>query len=169
MNIIRKILLAGFLVLSACSANEHWKDLPKPAPMARFTLLEGGYVPLESYRGKVVMLAFWGAWCSASKSLVRGLNELSHETDPARVAYLAVSIDKIEEKERYLGVIQSTPLDKLEHAFSGNEGYDEAFNAFSCTDVPHLFIIDELGNVVDHSRSSSNARDYLIERGLLKD
>ncbi len=58
------ILLAGGLLLCVAAGcaqtrfNNRWKN--KPAPDFELTTLEGGKARLSAYRGKPVLLTFWG-------------------------------------------------------------------------------------------------------------
>ena len=64
-----------------------------------FTLvnLEGQKVTLSSYKGKVVVLNFWGTWCEPCKSEMPSLNAFYLEYRGKGLVVLAVSIDQSEE------------------------------------------------------------------------
>src|ERR1700690_2361586 len=65
-----------------------------------FTLtnLEGQKVTLSSYRGKVVVLNFWGTWCEPCKAEMPSLNKLYLEYRDKGLVVLAISIDQSEQK-----------------------------------------------------------------------
>jgi peroxiredoxin len=67
------------------------------APDFTLTNLEGQKVTLSSYRGKVVVLNFWGTWCEPCKAEMPSLNKLYLEHRDKGLAVLAISIDPSEQ------------------------------------------------------------------------
>ncbi len=91
------------LSLSACSgldtSVEAAASTVKPAsqrkPAPDFTLQDsrGAMVKLSSYRGKVVLLDFWGTWCGPCKIEIPWFMEFEQELKPRGFAVLGVSMD----------------------------------------------------------------------------
>jgi hypothetical protein len=170
INKIFNILTIGLLIVfSACSSSEYGGVIPRKAPSARFLLLDGSYIPLEAYSGRVVILSFWGVFCSSSKAKLERLNEMASRVNPQKVVFLAASVDKLDDEAELFSYIKEEPIDNVIHAFSGNEGKDEAFVAFEGEDVPQIFIIDPRGTVVAKDTGSGFVEDYLEENNLFLD
>ncbi len=141
----------GFMSLVGCGASSvsvGKQFLNKPAPYAKFTMLDGDLVSLEEIKGKDVVIAFWATWCHRSTPVMEKLNRYALRFKGRNdVVFLAVSVDKAEklskvnERAEYLGGFR--------HAFSGNEAYDEAWQAFQGTDLPYIIVMDKTGRVVD--------------------
>jgi len=168
MKTLNKLVLVVLIFgLLACSSTTAGGKVPRPMPQTRIELLNGGYTPLLAYRGNPLVLVFWASSCSASKSMIKELNQLAGKIDPARVNFLAVSLDKPKDYDQLLGMIRGTPLDKLQHAYSGNEGDDEAFIAFQGEDIPQLFVISPQGVILAHERDTTFVEEYLRQQGLL--
>jgi len=76
------------------------KNRPKIGEVApKFSLktLDGKEIKLEDYRGKVVLLYFWGTWCSPCVASTPGLKKLYEELSQYDgFAMIALAIDKDE-------------------------------------------------------------------------
>jgi peroxiredoxin len=152
------------LFLGGC-APDGAQLLGRPAPETRFTLLEGDYIALKSYRGKTVVVAFWAQWCTSSGPTVKRLQELAATLDRDDVVFLAASLDEVKDVGKLKDRIVFQRLDELEHAFSGNAGGDEAFIAFEGRTLPYVVIIDPAGTVRATGHSDSVVRRYLEAPG----
>lgn len=152
----------------ACSSGDYAFDVNRAAPFTRFQLLNGEYVPLVAFEKKIVAILFWGSWCRHSRKALPAFAEIAHEVaGNGDIQFLAVSVDGESDADEVLALTRELPKGNLQHAFSGNEGQDEAFIAFQGKSVPLLFVIDEAGTVVAKGRSASVLEDYLESRGLL--
>ena len=65
-------------------------------------LLEDGKVNIENYRGKAVVINFWGTWCGPCKSELVHFNELAEEYSDSVVFLLVHSTDKAEDPVSYV-------------------------------------------------------------------
>ncbi len=62
------MVIGGFIALLAFGFTRNPKEIPspligKPAPSFTLSLLNGGTLSLEAFRGKVVVVNFWASWC----------------------------------------------------------------------------------------------------------
>ncbi|TCW37579.1 peroxiredoxin [Laceyella sacchari] len=56
--------LVGYALYQSVAQGEGNRPEPgRPAPVFQLTTLDGKEVSLEDYKGKAVMLNFWGSWC----------------------------------------------------------------------------------------------------------
>ena len=61
---VAAIFSAGVLAFSGCQVSvPNQPSTLKDEPQVTFKDLEGKDVPLASFKGKVVLLNFWGTWC----------------------------------------------------------------------------------------------------------
>ncbi len=95
-------LLLAFLLLSSCSAPQHTlTPLPKPqgeeakigVPAPDFTMsdLKGESVSLSSFKGKPVIVAFWGMGCPACIEEMSVFQDV-YSNYAGRVVILAVNV-----------------------------------------------------------------------------
>jgi thiol-disulfide isomerase/thioredoxin len=59
----------------------------------------GEEINLDAFKGKVVLLDFWGTWCAACRVSLPLLKDLASKVDPAKVAI--VSIDEGDSRENW--------------------------------------------------------------------
>ncbi|MBI5449753.1 MAG: TlpA family protein disulfide reductase [Gammaproteobacteria bacterium] len=68
-------------------------QLDRPFPALVVHDLDGGALPLDSYRGRVVILNVWATWCGPCRKELPGLDRLSARLDPQRFAVIGLSVD----------------------------------------------------------------------------
>lgn len=107
---LRRLLAAATLMGVLCGCDD---GAPKPVPekaaaaapapaasaeprLAGLALrrLDGGTDPIESFRGKVVVLNIWATWCGPCRREMPGLDRLARSLEPDRFAVLGLSIDE---------------------------------------------------------------------------
>ncbi len=154
------ITLSICALLGACSVSSPSSTMVgKPAPLTHFFTLDGSQVSLDSYRKSTVVLLFWAQWCSRSQSIIREIAEFA-DSHPRNVRFVAVDIDKVEKLDALKTLINEAQLQSLDHMFSGNDVYDEAYAAFDVGEVPTVFILTPDGRVVRHGTSFSVLEEY---------
>lgn len=62
-------------------------------PTLVLTDFSGHRVPLDDYRGRVVVLNVWATWCAPCRKELPGLERLHRQLDPSRFAVLGLSVD----------------------------------------------------------------------------
>jgi thiol-disulfide isomerase/thioredoxin len=69
------------------------------APEFSVKTAAGDTINLDTLRGKVVLLDFWGAWCTPCRQTIPLLKQMAEQFDPAKVAF--VSVDEHDPKETW--------------------------------------------------------------------
>ena len=64
-----------------------------PAPEVTFKDLDGKDVPLESYKGKVVLVNFWATWCEPCQIEIPWLIEMQQKYSSRGFTILGVDVD----------------------------------------------------------------------------
>ena len=72
---------------------------PIPAPEWTLPAIENaeGELSLSQFKGKITYIDFWASWCGPCRLSLPALNKLHAEFDAAKVQFVAVSIDVVEE------------------------------------------------------------------------
>ncbi len=65
----------------------------KPVPAITFTNLDGAPVTLSSFRGRVVLINFWGTWCAPCLKEIPELVRLSRDLTPHGLEVVGIAVD----------------------------------------------------------------------------
>ena len=114
------------------------------APDFTLTNLEGQKVTLSSYRGKVVVLNFWGTWCEPCKAEMPSLNKLYLEHRDKGLVVLAISIDPSEQNVKSFISHKGYSIPVL--IDNNKEVYFDTYGLFG---LPVSVIIDRDGTIVE--------------------
>lgn len=133
------LLFAGMAGLQHLRAPEVQTEEGGLAPS--FTLLntEGMPVRLEDFRGKDVIVNFWGTWCGPCRAELPGLNRFAKKNP--EVVMLGIAIDsgdwkKLAQEKKRLAI--SFPVLEARSAVS---------RAYGVRSLPSTFHIDEDGHL----------------------
>ncbi|MFO7166853.1 MAG: TlpA disulfide reductase family protein [Chloroflexota bacterium] len=116
----------------------------RPAPAIALPALDGGTVHLSDFRGRVVLVNFWGTWCEPCKEETPALQAAYQELRDEGLVILGVNLRRQEPDETAIraflqqyGVTYPTLLDV--------DG--EAARQFQIAPIPTSYFIDPAGNI----------------------
>ncbi len=89
------VMIAAVLLFAQCDSTS---TKSVPAPNFRFPDLDGKYVSLDDYRGKVVLVNIWATWCPPCVAETPALEKLNNMFRDDDFKLLAVSIDESGER-----------------------------------------------------------------------
>jgi thiol-disulfide isomerase/thioredoxin len=112
------------------------------APEFSAKLSTGEEVNLDTLRGKVVLLDFWGTWCEPCRVSLPLLKDLASKVDPAKVAI--ISIDEYDAKPKWEQFIQSNGM-KWGQVYDGDL---TLHNAFGVDGFPRYYILSKDGIIL---------------------
>lgn len=113
------------------------------APEFSAKLKSGEEVNLDTLKGKVVLLDFWGTWCEPCRISLPLLKELVAKVDPARVAI--ISINEYDPKPKWEQFVQ-------ENGMTWGQAYDDDLslhNAFHVDGFPRYYILSKDGIILN--------------------
>ncbi len=76
----------------AGSPGTTWYQRGPYVPSVSGALVGGGQASLDRYRGHVVVLNFWGSWCTPCRAEAPSLAQLARQFQPSGVRFLGVDI-----------------------------------------------------------------------------
>jgi thiol-disulfide isomerase/thioredoxin len=134
----------------------------KQAPEIDGVGFDGKPLKLSDYRGKVVVLVFWGSWCSPCMAMVPHERDLAERLKGKPFALLGVDCEDSKDTARAVmarermtwpnwfdGAVHAGTIAKLYHVLS----------------FPRLYIIDPSG-VIRHKSSGGAAIDDIVDKLL---
>lgn len=138
----------------------------KPAPEISGSDTRGERINLSDYRGKYVLLAFWGSWCPHCSELMPRLDQLL--TDPKKNPnwdILGITIDT--EKEAVIKTIKEK--DYHFRNIADDKGWDTpAALAYGVTATPTFVFIDPEGIIIAKPSTLFEIIDLLQTYGLIE-
>lgn len=115
------------------------------APKVSGTTLTGQHLSLAAYRGDVVVLNFWGSWCSPCRHEAPALGTLARQLQPSGVRF--IGIDILDEPDSALAFMQTFRIGYP----SLNDPSDEIALEFRSTvppaAIPTTLVIDREGRI----------------------
>jgi thiol-disulfide isomerase/thioredoxin len=136
----------GVNFVSGNGSSSYFKPGSRPgAPAVSGTTLSGARLSLSSYRGKVVVLNFWGSWCAPCRSEAPTLAVLAEQYRSKGVQFVGVDIrDSAASAEAF---VQNFGISYP----SLNDPGDEIALAFRGTvppaAIPSTLVIDRSGHI----------------------
>jgi len=118
---------------------------------------------LKDYRGKIVLLDFWGTWCSPCVKELPTLERLKQKYEPRGVVFLSIHTpdDGIEQIRHFLKFKKLTLVSGTDEDAGKQVNLREGVtaNRYGVEGYPTLVMIDREGNVVFHNGIDS--KEYI--------
>jgi peroxiredoxin len=116
------------------------------APDITAKSLTGSTINLSSYRGKTLVLNFWGSWCAPCRAEARTLAYLSREYGSKGVAFLGDDVE--DNPQSGLAFESSYSITYPSINDPGSSVAQEFYKVAPVNDTPTTIVIDKTGHVV---------------------
>ena len=137
--------LALALTLLAAPAYSLCVEVGKPLPDVSIPSLDGGKVALSSFRGKIVLLAFWASWCPRCEEELTFLEGI-YKTSPD-IVVVAINQESQNVSKAHVDRIRDTLKDwKIQFPVLLDKDLN-AWNKFCMNALPTSIILDKKGVV----------------------
>ena len=103
----------------------------------------GAEINLDTLKGKVVLLDFWGTWCAPCRASLSPLKDLAAKVDPGKVAI--ISIDEGDSKEKWERFIRENGMN-WPQVYDGDQSL---YRAFAVDGFPRYFILGKDGTILE--------------------
>jgi thiol-disulfide isomerase/thioredoxin len=123
---------------------------------------------LSDYQGKVVVVDVWATWCAPCRKQFPFLKALEKKMQGKEVVFIAITIDKEKDKDKWKSMIVSENLQGVQ-LFAGDN--DRILKEdYKIKAIPRYMVIDKKGNIVsvDAPRPDSPELQALLEKELRK-
>lgn len=141
-----------FELLETSYDKEHatYVSVQKGAPSPKFTYPDnnGNEVSLDDLKGKYVYIDVWATWCGPCKVEIPHLKEIDDAFKGKDIAFVSLSIDKPEHKEKWLKMIEDEQLQGIQ-IIAENAFNSEFITAYNINAIPRFILLDKEGNILD--------------------
>lgn len=150
-GLIMKIIVAILLILSNAMLNAQTTDSEYPdAPDWTLNKQNGEVVSFEDYKGKPLIITFWGTWCPFCKKLHPGLEKVRAKYAAQGLEIIAISVNEP------IGADPAGSLKKRGINFETLvEGDDVAISEFEIMGTPSTVFISPDGKIVGSTMESN--------------
>jgi thiol-disulfide isomerase/thioredoxin len=132
------------------------------APEFSAKLKTGEEVDLDTLKGKVVLLDFWGTWCEPCRVSLPLLKDLAAKVDPAKVAI--ISIDEYDAKPKWEQFVQANGM-------TWGQVYDADWtlhNAFRVDGFPRYYILSKDGIILQEFKGWNQNGEATINDAIMQ-
>ncbi|TWU07049.1 Thiol-disulfide oxidoreductase ResA [Symmachiella macrocystis] len=136
----------------------------KVAPEIDGEDLDGKRMTLSSYRGKVVVLCFWGTWCKPCIKMLPHHNELVAKHQDDTFAFLGVATDK--DREKIDKTVKSQGI-RWQNWWDGGDSGHPISEKWSINQWPTIIVLDHKG-IIRHKHLVGEQLDAAVA-GLLNE
>ena len=140
------LLTSGSSTASATNMVEYQAGQRPLAPNLTGKSLTGTSLNLSSYRGKVVVLNFWGSWCSPCRDEAALFAGLSQQDAPKGVVFLGDDVG-----DTPANALAFTSSQRITYPSFNDPGYAvvaQISQVVPVHDTPTTVVIDKTGHVV---------------------
>lgn len=151
------ILVAiGFILyVSVAKDGEKVVKVGDKAPLFELKNLEGEKVALSDYKGKGVILNFWGTWCNPCKEEMPDLNRMNKIYHSKGVEVLTVHVkDSPQQIKQFF-----SELPEEVELMVALDGSGDVMRAYNANDLPNTYIIDKNGIIKAHHKGQMSRAD----------
>jgi len=143
----RKFALTALITLLAVSLSTNSFAAVKigdPAPDFSLDDINGKMVSLSTFRGKVVLLNFWGTFCPPCRAEMPSLNRVYLDLKDKGFTIIGLSVDRSEEPVRSL-----VSSNRIEFPIAIDKGKDVYYKKYATFALPLTYLIDKRGVVTE--------------------
>lgn len=140
--------LITFYVSNYPSEHYNFTSLKKgqPSPKFNYPDINGKNVSLDDLKGKYVYVDVWATWCGPCKREIPFLKELDEEYKGKDLAIVSLSIDKMENKDKWLKMVKEQQLQGIQ-ILADKDWNSEFVTSYNITGIPRFILIDPEGNI----------------------
>ena len=109
---------------------------------------EGDELALKDVLGKYTIVDFWASWCRPCRQENPNVVKLYNKYHDKGLNIISVSLDRPEEKDRWLQAIENDKMDWY-HVSNLKYWQDPIVRQYGITAIPATYLLDEKGIIID--------------------
>lgn len=142
--------LLNFFETNYESEHRNYVGLNKGDPSPSFDYEDqfGKNVSLGDLKGKYVYIDVWATWCAPCKREIPFLKEMDEAYKGKDIAFVSLSIDKLEQKEKWLQMIKDEELKGIQ-LIADKDWNSDFVTAYNIKGIPRFILVDKEGNIIN--------------------
>lgn len=132
-------------------------------PFAAKELLSGKMLDLKQYRGKYVMIDFWGTWCKPCVEEIPELLKLYARADTSRIEFISIAGE--DSQERVRNFLKKTPMSWPQIV---SDSTNKLVESYHIQGYPTTFLLAPEGKIVDVGLRRHRLEAKLLELNCIK-
>lgn len=153
-------VLGTVVVLFVCSNAAYAVDTGDVSPEFSLPSNKGPTVSLSQFKGKLIYLDVWAAWCPTCKQSLTWMQEMQRKYGQQGFQVVAINVD--ENREKALAALRDAGVDLLV-GFDPEGSVPSLYNVES---MPTSYLIDVGGKVLSVHRGFDEKDKYEIEKQI---
>ena len=126
------------------------------SPKFNYPDINGKNVSLDDLKGKYVYVDVWATWCGPCKREIPHLKKLDQEFKGKNIAIVSLSIDKMEDKAKWLKMVKDENLGGIQ-IMADKDWNSDFVKAYNIRGIPRFILIDKEGKILnDNAPRPSN-------------
>ncbi len=126
------------------------------SPKFNYPDINGKNVSLDDLKGKYVYVDVWATWCGPCKREIPFLKKLDQEFKGKDIAIVSMSIDKMEDKDKWLKMVKDENLGGIQ-IMADKDWNSDFVKAYNIRGIPRFILIDKEGKILnDNAPRPSN-------------
>ncbi|WP_414046353.1 thiol-disulfide oxidoreductase ResA [Macrococcus equi] len=155
--IVTFLILLAIIFIVYVSINKDGKKIIKvgdDAPVFELKTLDGKTVNLKDYKGKGLVLNFWGTWCPPCLEEMPDLNKAHNKYKDQGVEVLTIHVKNSPQQiKQFFSALD----EKVTLPVALDNG--DVMKAYDANDLPNTYIIDKKGKIVVHHKGQLSKDD----------
>lgn len=133
----------------------------KVVPDFSTTDLDGNPISLQQYRGKVVLLDFWGVWCGFCNHEMPNLKKVYNTYKDQGFDIIGVSID--DEKAVLQEYVKENDIQWRQISSGKRWEEDPLATQYEVTGLPEQWLIDREGKLISHNARGEELESLVLD------
>jgi thiol-disulfide isomerase/thioredoxin len=136
----------------------------RTAPPWKLKSLDGGTLDLESYKGKVVVVDFWGSWCGPCRyelPIIEALHQRYRKD--GKVVFLGVNWERTDDPEQHMKIARDYVAQNKLTFPSAIDPNQVVTNAYLVQGFPSAFVIDREGKIQYKNVGVADGIEHILE------
>jgi len=110
--------------------------------------INGNTIRLSDFKGKYVLLDFWGSWCGACRASHPHLKQVYNQYKDQGLVVIGVAEERSDKKEAWYKAIQKDGLPWLQILNDDGKGKTDVVKLYGISGFPTKILIDKEGKIV---------------------